>query len=211
MSNAHQRLVSIADALANAGWYVGESIFDATLTRALLARARTLTEAGRLHAAKVGRTTLARRSDAVRTDETRWLDDAPTDVAECAALEQVHALRAVLNETLFVGAQDAELHFARYAPGAFYKTHLDRFRDDDVRVVSMVFFLNEAWPQDAGGELVLYASDASDGSGAEQARVIPSAGTMACFLSDRFPHEVLPGARERFSLTGWMRRAPQRP
>ena len=109
-----------------------------------------------------------------------------------------------LNEALFIGAQEAELHFARYAVGAFYRTHRDRFRDDDARLVSLVFYLNDDWSGDAGGELVLYGDD--DG-GEVVARVQPRAGTMVCFLSDRFPHEVLPANRERYSLTGWLRRA----
>jgi SM-20-related protein len=199
------RLVTIADALAVKGWYVGPSIFDHEQTLALAERARDLADSGALHAAKVGRAALTAHNDAVRTDETRWLDDAPSDATECMALEEVHALRAALNEALFFGAQSVELHFARYAAGAFYKTHLDRFRDDDLRMVSVVFYLNTAWPSDGGGELVLYGAD---GSGAVEARVAPTAGTMACFLSDRFPHEVLPAHRERYSLTGWMRRAP---
>jgi SM-20-related protein len=119
-------------------------------------------------------------------------------------MASVKALRLHLNEALFLGAQEAELHFARYAPGAFYRTHRDRFRDDDARLVSLVFYLNDEWPDDAGGELMLYAAD---DSGAVITRVQPNAGTMVCFLSDRFPHEVLPATRERFSLTGWLRRA----
>jgi hypothetical protein len=31
-------------------------------------------------------------------------------------------------------------------------------------------------------------------------------GTLVVFLSDRFPHEVLPARRERLSLAGWFRR-----
>ena len=205
MSAPHEHLISIADALAERGWYVGESIFDDTLSQSLALRARALTTAGHLHATKVGRAALAQQSTVLRSDETYWLDETPDDEAERSALERIHQFRARLNESLFIGAQTAELHFARYTPGAFYKTHLDRFRDDDVRVVSMVFYLNEAWPTDAGGELLLYAAD---GSGAVEARVLPTAGTMACFLSDRFPHEVLPATRERYSLTGWLRRAP---
>lgn len=205
MSDSHEHLIRIADALAEHGCYVGRSIFDDALTRLLALRARALADGGLLQAAKVGRAAYAQHSTALRSDDTLWLDEAPVDEAERAALARIHLLRATLNEALFVGAQTEEVHFARYAPGAFYKTHVDRFRDDDVRVISLVFYLNEAWPKDAGGELVLYGAD---GGGAVEASVLPQAGTMACFLSDRFPHEVLPATRERFSLTGWLRRAP---
>ena len=30
-------------------------------------------------------------------------------------------------------------------------------------------------------------------------------GTLVCFLSERFEHEVLPATRSRWSLTGWFR------
>ena len=35
--------------------------------------------------------------------------------------------------------------------------------------------------------------------------VLPEGGTLVCFLSQRFWHEVLPARRERLSLTGWFR------
>ncbi|WP_255856521.1 2OG-Fe(II) oxygenase [Marinobacterium rhizophilum] len=36
-------------------------------------------------------------------------------------------------------------------------------------------------------------------------RVEPCYGTLVVFLSDRFPHEVLPARRQRLSLAGWYR------
>lgn len=198
----------VADSLASVGWYVGPSIFPDDLTQSLAQRAVALARSGGLNAARVGRGEGKLANAQVRNDETRWLADAPVDQSEQGALVAAHALRTCLNETLFLGAQEAELHFARYAPGAFYRMHRDRFRDDDARVVSLVFYLNEEWLDDAGGELMLYADD---DSGHVVARVLPHAGTMVCFLSDRFPHEVLPASRERYSLTGWLRRATTTP
>ena len=193
----------IANSLATTGWYVGESIFAAELSARLAQRARLLADTHELHSARVGHNVGVRGNAQLRGDDTRWLADAPEDEAERDAVASVTALRKHLNEALFLGAQEVELHFARYAPGAFYRTHRDRFRDDDARLVSLVFYLNDHWVDNAGGELVLYAEDDSE---AVVARVQPSAGTMVCFLSERFPHEVLPATRERFSLTGWLRR-----
>jgi len=36
--------------------------------------------------------------------------------------------------------------------------------------------------------------------------VPPEGGTLVCFMSERFWHEVLPARRLRLSLTGWFRR-----
>ena len=190
---------AIADSLQAVGWYAGASIFPERLTRQLGDRALVLDQTGALRQATT------RHEDArgtVRRDETHWLADTPDDEHEKEALAHLHDLRGELNRALYLGAHDVQLHFARYAEGAFYKTHRDVFRDDDSRLVSIVFYLNPSWAHDAGGELVLYEAD--DG-GAEITRVLPRAGTMVCFLSDRFPHEVLPATRERYSLTGWFR------
>ena len=54
-----------------------------------------------------------------------------------------------------------------------------------------------------GGELRLYLGTGSRGRSFD---VLPRGGMLVVFLSDRFPHEVLPARRERLSLAGWFRR-----
>lgn len=64
---------------------------------------------------------------------------------------------------------------------AFYRRHLDRFRDDDRRAVSAVFYLNENWQPGDGGELRMFLAD-------EVVRdVQPTAGTLVVFLSGDIP------------------------
>jgi SM-20-related protein len=36
-------------------------------------------------------------------------------------------------------------------------------------------------------------------------KVLPSFGTIVVFLSEEFPHEVLPAKRDRYSIAGWFR------
>jgi SM-20-related protein len=191
----------IVDALAAEGCYVGESILGAELTSRLLSRAMNLSAEKALVAARVGRAARTSHELAIRGDATRWLDEAPDDASERDAVQAVDRLRQTLNEALFLGAQRWELHFAHYSPGACYKTHRDRFADHDARLVSLVFYLNDAWPLAAGGELLIY-----DEALEPLHRVQPCAGTMVAFMSERFPHEVLPASHHRFSLTGWLRR-----
>ena len=204
----HTVTEQITNALSTTGWYVGDSIFSASLTTDLSNQGCRLSSAGQLNAAHVGRADGAQLSERSRSDDTLWLTDAPHDASEREALAAVNTLRRHLNESLYLGARSTELHFARYAPGAFYVKHRDRFRDSDARVVSMMFYLNETWADDAGGELVIY--DDGD-AGTRLACVSPRSGTMVCFLSDRFPHEVLPATRERLSLTGWLSRDQPHP
>lgn len=209
----HESFENIIDAMAERGLYVGESILPAALTSQLYERAVALSATAQMQSARIGRETQAALVTAIRSDQTRWLDEAPADPAEREARMRVDALQATLNRELFLGARTAELHFAHYAPGALYKTHRDRFGDHDARVVSLVFYLNPEWQPRQGGELVLYddladpaVAAVAEGANTELARVLPLAGTMVAFRSERFPHEVLPASKDRYSLTGWLRR-----
>jgi SM-20-related protein len=202
MNPTSQSIVAtMIDALADSGCYVGPTILSDATTRSLGARLHSLMAAGVLREARVGRASEATRHNSIRGDATLWLDDAPTHDAEADAVRMVNKLRESINEALFIGAAETELHYAHYPPEAFYKTHRDSFDDDDARLVSLVFYLNDNWHAANGGELVIY-----DERHIPLHRVIPRAGTMVAFLSASFPHEVLPATMARLSLTGWLRR-----
>lgn len=139
----------------------------------------------------------------IRTDRTRWLNPAAATPAQCRYLATLEALRLAINRALFLGLFEFEGHLAVYPPGAYYRKHLDQFRDQDQRLVSVILYLNNDWQEEDGGQLRLY-TDPTDESRQEQ--VLPIAGRLVCFLSDRFVHEVLPARRERISITGWFRK-----
>jgi SM-20-related protein len=200
MKHSSSSLVTtIVDTLATTGCYVGSSLLSDELTLRLSERLHRLESDGALQASKVGRAAGARMNSSIRGDSTLWLDDAPVDEAEAATVRAINALREAINRALFLGAFETELHYAHYPPGAGYATHVDRFGDDDARVVSLVFYLNQNWATADGGQLAVY-----DDGGVLLQRVVPCAGTMVAFLSERFPHEVLAASKPRLSLTGWM-------
>jgi SM-20-related protein len=101
-----------------------------------------------------------------------------------------------------MGLFDYECHFSRYPQGAFYRRHLDAFQGRTNRILSTVCYLNPDWQPGSGGELLIYADEQSQDP---IEWVEPCFGTLVVFLSDRFPHEVLPTQRERLSLAGWYR------
>lgn len=191
----------IVDAIATTGCHVGESLLDAALVNALRERVEILYKQQSLRAAQVGRAATRSSMTKLRGDSIAWLDQDALEPPEARAMELINSLRAALNKALYIGAMDTECHYARYPIGAFYKTHLDRFGDHDLRVVSLIFYLNAHWQDHEGGELLIY-----DQRGSLIERVLPRCGTMVAFLSAQFPHEVLPATRPRMSLTGWMRR-----
>ena len=110
------------------------------------ANAQTLTPAS------IGRGAGQEVREGVRGDRIQWLDAGLSPACD-HYLALMDGLRQALNRELYLGLDDYECHFALYPPGAFYQKHLDRFRDDDRRAVSAVFYLNPDWQPEQGGAL----------------------------------------------------------
>jgi len=170
---------------------------------ALAAQARARDGAGEFHAAGVGRDAARLQRSDLRSDRILWLEPDAADLVQKPFWHSLDALRLALNETLQLGLFSFEAHYSVYPPGAFYRRHCDQFRDShgspDIRVISCAMYLNEGWHATDGGALRIYNGD-------RVRDVYPEGGTLVCFLSDRFEHEVLPATRERRALTGWFRR-----
>ncbi|QVM91178.1 2OG-Fe(II) oxygenase [Pseudomonas entomophila] len=195
----HPMLSAIVDDLATRGWSQQPLFLPDGLARALALECRRRHAEGELNPAGVGRGAAQEVREAIRGDQIQWID--PGDSEACDHyLGAMDSLRQAINQGLYLGLEDFECHFALYPPGAFYRRHLDRFRDDDRRAVSAVFYLNEGWQPDDGGQLRMFLQ------GDVEHDVPPLAGTLVVFLSGDIPHEVLPAGRERLSLTGWFRR-----
>jgi SM-20-related protein len=205
MSNSNETSFSpLIDDLAEHGWAIQPVALPADLTLELAAECRARENKGALMPAGVGRAGAQTVNRAVRGDHIEWLE-AEQSSACARYLELFEQLRLALNQALYLGLEDFEGHFALYPPGAFYQKHLDRFRDDDRRSVSAVFYLNPDWQPEQGGALRLYLADG------RELDVYPQAGTLLLFMSADWPHAVLPASRERLSLTGWFRRRGNNP
>jgi len=198
------KLSAIVDDLASQGWSQQADFLPAELVSALAAECHRRAGDGQLNPAGVGRGGTLEVREAIRGDHIRWLE--PGESSACDRyLDAMDALRQAINQGLFIGLEDYECHFALYPPGAFYRRHLDRFRDDDRRAVSAVIYLNQDWQPGDGGELRMFLDDQRVHD------VAPTAGTLVVFLSGDVPHEVLAAGRERLSLTGWFRRRGNEP
>ncbi|MFF7706465.1 2OG-Fe(II) oxygenase [Pseudomonas sp. NPDC007930] len=198
-------LPRIVDELAEHGWSRQGLFLPSALTAALAQECRRRAQAGQLAPAAVGRGGGQEVREGIRGDLTQWIEPGQADCCD-AYLALMDELREALNRALYLGLEDFECHFALYPAGAFYKRHLDRFRDDDRRTVSVVLYLNEAWQAEDGGQLRLYLGE----QGAAH-DVPPEGGSLVVFISSDMPHEVLPARRERLSLTGWFRRRGNEP
>lgn len=192
---------AIADDLHAQGWSLRPNFLTAAQVAAL--RGAVSVDDG-FAPAGVGRGDGLQRDDSIRGDRIRWLD--VEHGAERDYLALMDRLRLHLNQHLQLGLFDYEAHFARYAAGDFYRRHVDAFRQASVdnkprRVLTSVVYLNSQWVSADGGELVVW-----DHAGNQVLRVEPRAGAAIFFMSEEFPHEVLPARSERLSIAGWFRR-----
>ncbi len=185
-------------ALEETGYAILDDALPHDLAVALREEAMQLKDESLIHAG-TGRNQGHNLDKQTRADLISWLE--PDTEASSAYLMLMDSLREGINRRLYLGLFTYECHYARYAPGAFYKKHLDAFGGKRNRVLSTVYYLNPDWTSASKGELVLYTHDAKQAI----RNVLPAFNRMIVFMSERFPHEVLPTLRQRYSVAGWFR------
>ena len=163
------------------------------------AEARQLYRHNQMTLAGIGRGAALQHNPAIRQDFIYWL------TGDSIVQQRYHGvmdkLRQTLNCSLMLGLFEFEAHYAVYEAGAFYKRHYDSFSGNANRIVSVVTYLNDKWSETDGGELLIYAPDQQK----IIQRIIPNAGTLIVFLSEKIPHEVAVTYQQRMSITGWFR------
>jgi len=133
-----------------------------------------------------------------RRNKILWLDEDGQSQSEFLAF--ANGLQEYLNRSLYLGLSYYESHFSIYNQGDFYEKHLDAFKNSKNRVVTTVYYLNDAWSEKDGGELIIYNENDE-----EIAKVLPHSNTLVVFMSEIFPHEVLSTNKKRYSIAGWFR------
>lgn len=188
---------SIADGLADQGYAITDHFLNEQEAKKII----TLPEfqEGTVHFKKagIGQKQNLHINEAVRGDYIKWLDKQQAPMAVNVYLERLRTLIQYLNQNLFLSLKDVEVHMTIYPVGSFYKRHLDQFKSDDHRKLSVICYLNENWEESHGGQLRLHLKDGA-------IDVLPTLGKLVCFRSDEIEHEVLPATRERLSITGWI-------
>lgn len=183
--------------LTKQGWSVQDNFLAPELIQQLTQECRNQHGLGLLREAGVGKAEQFLINKSVRGDQIRWLETGMSTSTD-SYLDEMNKLRLLLNEHLFLGLKSSENHFAVYAPGAFYQKHVDRFRDDDSRIISSVLYLNSDWKPEYGGELRLHLEE-------QHRDIAPLANRLVLFISADIWHEVLPTKVDRLSLTGWLK------
>lgn len=188
---------SIADALAEHGLAVADQFLSQSEVSSILDTTAFRQDVEKLKKAGIGKQQQHQINESIRGDYIQWLDKSTAEPPLNVYLNRIDALRRHLNETLFLSLKDFEIHITLYPVGTFYKRHLDQFKKDDHRKLSVICYLNDDWKDSHGGQLRVYLPDGPRD-------ILPLAGRLVCFRSDQLEHEVLPATRERRSLTGWI-------
>lgn len=188
---------AIADGLATNGFAIADGFLNLEEVNAILSLDEFKNGANQFKKAGIGKKQDLQINEAIRGDHIQWLDKVSAPEQAKVYLNRLHDLIQYLNQSLFLSLKDYEVHMTVYPAGTFYKRHLDQFKSDDHRKLSVICYLNHDWIEAHGGQLRMYLPDQS-------IDVLPMAGRLVCFRSDKIEHEVLPATRERLSLTGWI-------
>jgi len=193
----HEQFEFIADGLAQQGYAVIDQFLSHDEVKEILISENFRDGMDKFQKAGIGKKNGHQINEAIRGDMIQWLDRTSADAAVKVYLDRLQEMISYLNQALYLSLKDYEVHMTIYPPGTFYKRHLDQFKSDDHRRLSVICYLNDKWQNENGGELRMYV----DGRAED---VLPIAGRLVCFRSDQIEHEVLPANRERMSLTGWI-------
>ncbi|MEA3371140.1 MAG: 2OG-Fe(II) oxygenase [Campylobacterota bacterium] len=185
----------ITDALVDDGYIIIKDALEPKLASRLLNAAK---DESSYKQAGISSSSNLHLDKSKRRDKIHWLDES--DKAQNEFLEFADGLKQYLNRSLYLGLSYYESHFAIYDKGDFYETHLDAFKKSKNRVVTTVYYLNDEWTKDDGGELIIYDEDEN-----AIAKVTPNSNSLVVFMSEKFPHEVLSTNKKRYSIAGWFR------
>lgn len=133
----------------------------------------------------------------IRGDNIRWIDDTcPVGMQYLSAIE---SLGQYFNQTLYTGIKRAEAHYAHYPTGFGYQWHSDNPAGRDERVISAVYYLNDDWGVNDGGQISVY--DKQD----NLHQLLPQLNRLVIFDSN-LRHQVEITHRTRYSIATWLRK-----
>src|SRR5688572_11045665 len=193
----HPHFEQIADGLAEAGFAVVDNFLTSAEVDAILDLDIFRVGVVNFRKAGIGKESQLQINETIRGDYIRWIDKNEAPPPAKVYMDRLQGLCEYLNQSLFLSLKDYEIHFTIYPAGSYYKRHLDQFKKDDHRKLSVICYLNKEWEEQHGGQLRMHLSDRA-------IDLLPLSGRLVCFRSDQIEHEVLPATRERLSLTGWM-------
>lgn len=195
----NNEFIAIASQIEEQAFAVLDNFLPTPTLLKLLEETNELFNDGEFHLAKIGKGIEEQRIAEVRSDKIHWLEKKELTESQREYWHKIEELQNYLSEYFRQSLIWFECHLAIYPIGSFYLKHLDQFRETSNRIISFILYLNEDWKVEDGGALRIHTKDGYQD-------IYPEMGRFACFRSDLVEHEVLHTNRERYSITGWMRR-----
>eukprot|EP00873_Tetraselmis_striata_P043355 jgi/Tetstr1/463619/TSEL_008481.t1 len=162
----------------------------------------------------------------VRGDSILWLNFQTMISNNCMSLHRAMRRMDTLVMSLLPRRVPRLAHVSEHSdamlslyppPSGRFQKHIDNTARDG-RCLTVLLYLNPGWEAASGGALRLWplqtghvqgslittaAQTLSRGEGAEPVDLLPVAGRLAMFYSDRVLHEVLPTHKLRHAVTQW--------
>ena len=189
---------TLIDSFINDRVGIAEHFLNESLAGHLRENLTALFDQNKMQLGGTGKNALVDRNNLVRGDSIHWLDRAHNDVHENSFFDLMDRFVKYLNENCYTGINNYEFHYTLYAPGTFYKKHIDRFQNNDSRKFSMIMYLNTDWISEDGGELCIHHETGLQ-------KISPVNGKVVFFKSNELEHEVLMTHKNRMSITGWLK------
>jgi SM-20-related protein len=187
----------LADGLAEQGYAMIDQFISPSEVANILSLDEFKGGLSQFKKAGIGKRGEKRINESIRGDYVQWIDRRTAGQELKVYLDKLDTMISYVNQSLFLSLKDFELHLTIYPAGSYYQRHLDQFKGDDHRRLSVIFYLNESWKEEEGGQLRLHLPNGP-------LDVSPIGGRLVCFRSDMIEHEVLPATRDRLSITGWI-------
>ncbi len=141
--------------------------------------------------------TKGERETTIRGDNIRWIDEyCPMGMAYLNAID---GLGKYFNQTLYAGIKSVEAHYAYYPVGFGYQWHKDNPVGRDERIISAVYYLNDDWDVDDGGQISVIDKNQTP------SQLLPKANRLVIFDSNLL-HQVEITHKIRYSIATWLRR-----
>ncbi len=179
------------------GYFIFDEFLNEAQTKMVRSEMLSLQNSSLFRKAGIGKQEEFRIDSNERGDFILWIEPEKAPPATTLFIEKITDLMRQFNRLFYMGIKEYECHYAIYPERTFYKKHVDRHHKSSPRIVSFVFYLNENWKEDHGGQLRIYEDEENSFD------VGPEAGRLVVFLSEK-EHEVLVTTQKRMSITGWM-------
>lgn len=201
MKSQEEKFESLIESIVANGYGVCDDFLSSEEVAMLNARFTERFNDGNFKEAGIGKQSEVHQAKEIRGDKILWLETNTTNIAERILLDKNQAFINYLNQTCYLGIVDAEIHFAKYDIGKFYRRHRDTFQAQKGRILSVIYYLNNHWQAENGGNLLIYTQE---NNVEKTISIAPLAGRLVCFQSEKLDHEVSETFRERLSITGWL-------